>query len=461
MSEMELNKPAGQQAPLKEAERTVSPQEARDILDQYDGFDLLLAPMASFLDRFSPDSPHKKKRFLQDEDTLEERKVLMERLKAYASILSKAGASGEKETHKAVRAIAQDKLEKSESLINQNLAAILSEARDLEQTYRELDLFFRNAEPQKAKNLTLLSVHPDVLLDPDSDMVYSEVEKRITDQSRAVDQKKAYSMLVIPNLWKSKQPKNLIERYTKLAGSARLTFLTDFADCESVEDALAERESKKWQGVTGSELHHAHLALFANHLVLRGKMDELGEEADMHGSPAMAIAGKMYSEKISQPIMGEQNGAVTGSEGLVFHTVQDTVADLSDEGLNAMMHAYEKDMAYEACTAFTGQEYALKRYAVVRTFDYVNRVLRHYLGKVTGQALDRQRANLVRDTVQDFLDQLAEQKIITKGSVTHFDWNSRVPDRIDIDISIVPLWAVRTFVYALSAQNQSTDVKEK
>ncbi|MBP6185183.1 MAG: hypothetical protein KA479_09600 [Saprospiraceae bacterium] len=461
MSELEKNKVSGQ-APEKEAqERKISASEARDVLDKYDGFDILLAPMASFLDRFSPENPGKKKRFLQDEDAIEERKALRERLKAYTTILSQAGNSDEKEAHKAVRAIAQGKLESAEDLINGNLSTILNEARDLEQTYRELDLFFRNAEPQKAKNLTLLSVHPDVLLDADSDMVYSEIEKRITDQSRAVDQKKAYSMLVIPNLWKSKQPKNLIERYTKLAGAARMTFLTDFADCDTVEDALAERESKKWQGITGSELHHAHAAIFANHLVLRGKYDNLGEENDVHGSPAMAIAGKMYSEKISQPIMGEQNGAVTGAEGLVFHTVQDTVADLSDEGLNAMMHAYEKDMAYEACTAFTGGEYALKRYAVVRTFDYVNRVLRHYLGKVTGQALDRQRANLVRDTIQDFLDQLAEQKIITKGSVTQFDWNSRVPDRIDIDISIIPLWAVRTFVYALTAQNQSTDVKEK
>lgn len=455
------NKREHSSAPDKEQFRQLAPQESRDILDEFDGFEILLAPMTPYLDRFSPENAAKKKRFLQDDDTLEDRKALLERVKAYVNILSKAGASGEKDAHKAVRQIAQDKLERSEGLINENLATILSEARDLEQTYRELDLFFRNAEPQKAKNLTLLSVHPDVLLDPDSDLAYSEIEKRIMDQSRAVDQKKAYSLLVIPKLWKSKQPKNIIERYTKLAGAARMTFLTDFADCDSVEDALAERESRKWQGVTGSELHHAHLALFANHLVLRGKMEELGEEADMHGSPAMAIAGKMYSEKISQPIMGEQNGAVNGSVGLAYHTVQDTVADLSDQGLNTMMHAYEKDMAYEACTGFTGQEYALKRYAVVRTFDYVNRVLRHYLGKVTGQAMDRQRANQVRDTVQDFLDQLAEQKIITKGSVTHFDWNSRVPDRIDIDISIVPLWAVRTFVYALSAQNSNADVKEK
>ncbi len=457
--------PTADAAPMKQAPAApaqLSEKEILDRLDEFDGFDELIGPLADNLDRFSPKAAGKKKRFLQDDDGVEERKELRDRVAAYIDLLSKGEASGEKSAHKGIKKVAQDKLDTNESLINENLSTILGAARDLEQTYRELELFYKNAAPQKTKNLTLLNVHPDVLLDADSRLVYNEIEKRITDESRSVDQKKAYSLLVIPNLWKSKRPKDLIEQYTKLAGDARITFLTDFADCDTVEDALKEREHKKWQGVTGPEAHHSHLALFANHLVLRGQHKGLDEEGEMRGSPSMAIAGKMYSEKVSQPIMGEMNGSVSGSAGIAFHTVQDTVADLSDEGMNSMMHAYEKDMAYEACTAFTGAEYALKRYSVVRTFDYVNRVMRHYLGKVTGQQLDQEKANAVRDTIQDFLDQLAEQKIITSGKVANFDWNKRVPDRIDIDISIVPLWAVRTFVYALKAQNKkaTADLKE-
>ena len=111
------------------------------------------------------------------------------------------------------------------------------------------------------------------------------------------------------------------------------------------------------------------------------------------------------------------------------------------------------------CKYSLKKKYALKRYAVVRTFDYVNRVLRHYLGKVTGQQLDRKRANFVRDTVQEFLDELVEQKIINSGKVVHFDWNSKIPDRIDIDIEIIPLWAVRTFVYALKAKNKQASAE--
>jgi hypothetical protein len=450
-------------APVKEtAAPQLTPQEIQDQLEMYDGFDELLTPLAENLRHFSPKAAGKKKRFLQDEDSLEDRKELKDRLQAYLNILKQGETLGQKDTHKGVRKLAQDKLDSNEALINENLSSILKASRDLERTYRDLENFFRNAAPQKVKNLTLLNVHPEVLLDADSNSVYNEIAKRITDESRSVDQKKAFSTLVIPYLWRSKRPKDLIERYTKLAGESRLQFLTDFADCDTVEDALSERESKKWQGFTGSEAHHAHLAIFANHIVLRGQHKGIDEEGDLRGSPCMAVAGKMYAEKVSQPIMGEMNGSVSGSQGLAFHTVQDTVADLSDEGMNSMMHAYEKDMVYEACTAFTGAEYALKRYAVVRTFDYVNRVMRHYLGKVTGQQLDREKANFVRDTIQDFLEQLAEQKIITSGKVTHFDWNQRVPDRIDIDISIVPLWAVRTFVYALKAQNKkaSADLKE-
>ncbi|MEK7255102.1 MAG: hypothetical protein AAB316_10175, partial [Bacteroidota bacterium] len=384
----------------------LSAEEIEDRLGQYDGFDELIAPLADDLDRFSPRNAGKKKRFLQDEDMLDKRKELRNRLQAYVNIISRGQNLEMKDAHKGVRRDAQEKLDSNEALINENLSTILSAARDMERTYRDLENFFRNAAPQKVKNLTLLSVHPDVLLDADSNLVYNEVTRRITDESRSVDQKKAYSLLVIPYLWRSKRPKDLIERYTKMAGESRLQFITDFADTDTVDEALNERETRKWLGVTGPEAHHAHLSLFANHILLRGQYQNIQEEGDLRGSPCMAVAGKMYSEKISQPIMGEMNGSLQGSAGLAFHTVQDTVADLSDAGLNSTMHAYEKDMVYEACTAFTGKEYALKRYAVVRTFDYVNRVLRHYLGKVTGQQLDRDRANGVRETIQDFLDQL-------------------------------------------------------
>lgn len=436
----------------------LSAQSIQDTLDLYDGFEELLMPLADNLDLFAEKGARRKSRFMQDEDLKDERKVLRDRLQAFVDAIGKKNIKD----HKQVRANAQDVLDNNEALINENLSNILEEAREIERTYREIELFFRNAAPTKVKNLKLLSVHPEVLVDPDSNLLYKAIEKLLTDQSRAVDQKQAYSILAIPNLWRSKQPKNLIERYAKLANEARISFLTDFADCDSVEEALKERASKRWQGFVGSEAFHSKLVMFANHLVLRGVHEGVEEEGELRGSPAMAVAGKMYAEKISQPIMGEMNGSISDTNGIAFHTVADEIADLSEAGLNGMMHAYEKDMVYEFCTAFDGAEYALKRYPVVRTFDYVNRVLRHYLGKVTGQQLDRAKSNMVRETIQDFLNQLSEQKIINKGKVTHFDWNARVPDRIDVNIEIVPLWAVRTFVYSLQAKNResSSELKE-
>ncbi len=438
-------------------EQSLSSSDIQDVLDKYDGFEELLAPLADNLKKFSPDSANKKRRFLQDDDLVEERKELKDRLSAYLSFLEKPGVSN----HKNVKTAAQEKLDTNEDLINENLDTILKASRDLERTYREIEMFFRNAAPQKAKNLTVLNVNSDTLIDAESNLIYNTIEKLIMDEARSVDQRAAYATLVIPGLWRSKSPKNLIERYTKLVGAARMSFITDFADTDSVEETIEERESKKWQGFTGPELHHSKLIMLANHLVLRGKHDNMENDDDLRGSIAMAVAGKMYSEKISQPIMGEMHGALSGTEGLAFRTVQDEVSDLSELGLNSTMNAYDKDMVYDSCTAFDGAELPLKRYPVVRTFDYVNRVLRHYLGKVTGQQLDRPRANFVRDTVQDFLNQLVEQKIISAGQVTHFDWNHRVPDRIDIQVDIQPLWAVRTFVYALKAQDRQADSELK
>ncbi len=447
---------AGLESQERQAEgaaASISEDEIQDRLERYDGFEELLGPLADNLAKFSPEAKGKKKRFLQDEDLVEERNELKERLDAYLSFLK----NGEVSEHKSLKTLAQQKLDQNEELVNENLDTILGKTRDIERTFRELETFFRNAAPQEAKNIKLFNVNSEALLDADANGVYNVVEKEILGESKSVDQRKAYSMLVMPELWKSKRPKDLIERYAKLCGVARMSFLTDFADADSVEDAIEERESKKWAGVTGSEAFHSKIIMFANHLTLRGKHDGMKADEDLRGSVAMAVAGKMYAEKISQPIMGEMHGSLTGSQGLAYKTVQDEVSDLSELGLNSTMNAFDKDMVYDSCTAFDGAEYALKRYPVVRTFDYVNRVLRHYLGKVTGQTLDRPKANHVRETVQDFLNQLVEQKIISAGKVTQFEWNSRVPDRIDVQIDIQPLWAVRTFVYALKAKDRSAE----
>jgi hypothetical protein len=446
LEQQDKNQAASKQAHLN---KPVLPdwESAVEVLDEYDGFVDLLSPLADDLEVFG-ESAKKKKKFLTDSSNEEERRQLRDRLTALSNLLGRSDVNNAQQ----LRAAALDKLENNELLIKQNQLKISEASRNLERTYRELETFFRNAQPQKVKNLTLLNIHRDVLTDPDRNALYNEIETRLLNESRKVDQKKAYSLLVIPGLWESKQPKTLIERYTKLAGEANLSFLTDFDDADSSKEALKSRSSKKWQGVTGSEAFHSKLILFANHLVLRGKHEDLGEEEELRGSPAMAVAGKMYAEKISQPVAGEKHGSVSGTQGLAFEVVQNEVGDFAKEGINSMMNAFEKDMAYEACTAFNGGEYGLKRYAVVRVFDYVNRVLRHFLGKVTHQQLDRTTSNRIRDTIQEFLDVLAEQKIITKGRVNEFAWNPRQPDRIDVKIGIQPLWAVRTFVYALNAE---------
>lgn len=453
---MEESEKAMEQASAQSQEQgsqEISLDQIHDQLLRFDGFEELLAPLAEDLDKFSPESEGKKKRYLQDSDLIEERQALKDRVSAFLNFMENA----EGETHKDVRNFAQEKLDKNEELISSNLATILGATRNMERTYREIETFFRNAAPQKVKNVTLMNVNEEALLDADSNLCYNAIDKIIMDEARSVDQRAAYATMVIPGLWKSDRPKDVIERYTKLAGEARMAFVTDFADADSVSDAISERESKRWQGVTGAERHHSKLIMMANHMILRGKHDDVDGDDELRGSVAMAVAGKMYSEKVSQPIMGEKHGSLAGSQGLAYRTVQDEVTDMSELGLNTTMNAYDKDMVYDSCTAFDGAEIPLKRYPVVRTFDYVNRVLRHFLGKVTGQQLDRAKANKTRETIQEFLDELVEQKIISAGKVTQFDWNSKVPDRIDVNVDIQPLWAVRTFVYELKAADNKAD----
>jgi len=76
---------------------SLSQEDIQDRLDRYDGFDELLGPLAENLNKFSPEAKGKKRRFLQDEDLVDERKELKDRLAAYLVFLENPEISSHKQ----------------------------------------------------------------------------------------------------------------------------------------------------------------------------------------------------------------------------------------------------------------------------------------------------------------------------------------------------------------------------
>jgi hypothetical protein len=445
------------------AELENSPQlrreKALEPLKRSGGFNRVVQPLFDerLISYFSPDADDENKQmFLEEMDFQQDRKKLKAGLKLLIGLISDASSPEE------VVGNASRKMEEVEQLRNKNLATVVKESEELERTYRELNAFFSNAGGGDVENIVFLNVDGEALKDPDDPMVPEKVQAILSDPALRIDQDKVFSFLVIPGF----VGEDLIQRYTNIAHKSKVLLMTDYKDFKSVKDILNYRNGPKGQRIGGAGIEWSHATVFANHVCLREKHAGLGEKDDLYGSPSLAIAGGIYNldSNIAQPFAGYLKGGIKGVQGLRIKDVnQPQVSALSDVGLNGLVDAYQTLMAFEARTLFEGSNTELIQYAVVRTFDYIDKSLKHFLNQNILSVMDRRSADMIRQKILDFLRELSENNIIKRGVITNFKPDRNQPDLIHIDFEIMPLWVTRTFVYKLDVSrnnNAESEIEE-
>lgn len=412
------------------------------------GYSALFKTIDDDLQYFAPEADEDTRNmFLEESAFTDKRKELRSLVADLIELVATSSEAGE------VQAKADEKITRFSVLRRKNLARIVEKSKALEKSYRELDLFYKNAGPNALKNVTVVNVDRELIKDPDEESVTNKVRDILADPHLRIDQDKVYSLLAIPDFLGEK----LITTYTTIADDNKVLFLTDYKDFPSVESMVKYRNSSDGEKIGGPQKYWSHGVVFGNWIRLREKYSELGEKDGIFGSVAMAITGKLYATKISQPAAGVQFGEVKNSSGIRFRPNQLEVGMLSKLGINPMADFYQQDSPWEATSLFNGANLELKHYAVVRTLDWIDKSLKHFLGKYTFELLDRNKANVVHKRLVKFLDDLAENKVIEKGQVTSFGRNRDQPDRFDIDFKITPLWATRTFVYKIGVSKDSTE----
>jgi hypothetical protein len=417
------------------------------------GYNALFKNIDEDLSYFAPEGDEDTKAmFLDEPEFKSKRKNLQDLVSNMIELLSEASSADQ------AKAKAAAKVKEANTLKKKNLGKIIEEARPLEKSYRELELFFKNGGPNNKEQLTIINMDRSLVSDSDDETLPTKVRDILAEPHLRIDQDKVYSMLIIPGFLGER----LIQTYADISHDNKVLFLSDYKDLPTVESVLQYRESPTGQKIGGSSKSWSHSVIFANWIRMREKYADLGEKDSMFGSPAMAVAGKLYATRISQPAAGIQYGELKSSGGLRFEMNQPQVGLMSKVGLNPMANFYKQDSPWEATTLFDGENLELKHYAVVRTLDWIDKTLKHYLGKYTFELLDNAKRDVIHKRLVRFLDDLAEQKLIQKGQLTKFERNRDRPDRVDIDFKITPLWATRTFVYKIGVNRgevPETEVK--
>ena len=156
------------------------------------------------------------------------------------------------------------------------------------------------------------------------------------------------------------------------------------------------------------------------------------------------------SENIAQPVAGAQFGALKGLKGIRFRVSQDQANTLDRENLNPLTEAFGALMPFNCVTMFKGENVELRQYNVIRTLDYVDRLLKHFLNQYVFVSMQDSTTRLhVHRTILNMLERLKELKILKNGRITHFDINDDRPDRFDIKMEVVPMYVTSAFEYTI------------
>ena len=422
---------AGQSAPQQQ-ELTL--EQSIDALAKYGSFDLLEAVIEG-AQNLNPDRKARRNIFLTEANKKGERDKLKKSLQVWEKVLSATSEVGDMVT------FCTEHAEEADKVLSKNLAEAIESTKELEQSYRNVALFFKNTESDKIKNVTFINVELDQLKDLDNTRFIDAIHQEMVQNYDRLDLRGNYSLLVIPGYLGSNK---VLEKWAKIAYENKVMLITDFSHLDAPDDVM---EMFEQANLTGGEIHRSNVIMACNWLVGRGKFDEVGEEDNLYVPPSGSLAGKIYKTLMSQVTAGKKFGGMNEVDGVKFELKKSEIASLEKMGLVPMVKEYGKVMAFSAKTLFNGDNIGLQTYSVVRVFDYVTKVLMDFLNR---RAFENFNANTRKDLMKQiirFLDSITgPDKLIEDFNIRRFEQDPIQKDRIHLDIHLKPYFPAKNFL---------------
>ncbi|TWW00232.1 DUF5458 family protein [Chitinophaga pinensis] len=433
----ELQKQQEQQDQLQNApsqQTAPSLQENIDILAKFGGFDLLEGAIEG-VQNLNPDRKARRNIFLTESTKKGERDKLKKTLELWEKVLTEAQDLPD------MVSFCTEHSEQAERVLNNNLAEAVEATRELEQSYRNVALFFKNTESDKVKNVAFINVEQDQLKDLDNTRFIDAIHQELVSNYDRLDLRDNYSLLVIPGYLGSNK---VLEKWAKIAYENKTMLITDFSHLDAPDDVM---EMFELANLTGGEIHRSNVMMTCNWLVGRGKFDEINEQDNLYVPPSGALAGKVYKTLMSQVTAGKKFGGMNEVDGVKFELKKSEIAGLEKMGLIPMVKEYGKVMAFSAKTLFNGDNIGLQTYSVVRVFDYVTKVLMDFLNR---RAFENFNANTRKDLMKQiirFLDSITgPDKLIEDFNVRRFEQDPIQKDRIHLNIHLKPYFPAKNFL---------------
>lgn len=451
---MEQNKKAQEADVAVQEQVTSKSQQSKEFLSQktidqlakFGGFAFLEASIDG-LQNLNPERKARKKIFLTDDSKKNERKELKKKLSLWLELLTNS-----KDVTEML-----DKCKEREAtttaLLKKNQLNAVETVKELERSYRSIMLFYKNTESDKLRNITIVNAAPDQVRDLDNSRFIDYIAAEFKQNYDRLDLRENYSIMVLPGYLGSNK---ILEKWSKIAYENKVMLFTDFLDLEKPDDVV---DMFFTANHTGGDPYRANTCMACNWLIGRGKYGELGENEDLHVSPASALAGKVYYTLMSQVTAGKKFGGINEVDGVTFQLKKSEISQLEKMGLIPMVNEYGKVMAFSAKTLFNGDNLGLQTYSVVRVFDYIAKVLIDFLNRRAFENWNSKTERDLRIQIIKFLDGIqGADRLIDKFKITRFERDPKQKDRIYLDLHITPFFPAKSFVIKLDGTKGDDDV---
>ena len=414
----------------------ISLDELLNTLAKAGGFDFLEA-IVDGADNLNPQRKAKKNIFLTDDSKKDQRNTLKRKINLWLDLLNEGSVSAMVDKSVERAGIA-------ENLLKGNLKKVLETTKELEQSYRSVNLFYKNTESVKLKNVSLMNASISQLTDLDEPRFIDHVAAELKQKYDRLDLRQNYSLLVIPGYLKSSK---VVDKWGKIAYLNKVMMVTDFVNVETPDDVL---DMFTDANLTGGDPHKANVMMTCNYIVGRGKNKDVGEEEDIYVPGSAALAGKLYCTKMSQPVAGKTYGTIDEVDAVRFDMKKAEISELENVGLLPFVGEWGKVMPFSAKTLFTGDNLGMQTYSVVRVFDFIAKVMSDFLNRRAFELWNTKMEGNLRKQIVKFLDGIqGPDKLIEKFQIIRFERDEDQKDHIFLDIHITPFFPAKSFLVKL------------
>lgn len=422
---------------VEKQETKLSMDESLNKLAKAGGFDFLEA-IVDGADNLNPARKAKKNIFLTDDNKKAQRADLKKKMNIWLDLL------GHSDSVSAMVDKSSEKAQSAEQLLKANLKKVLETTKELEQSYRSVNLFYKNSESPKLKNLSIMNASMSQLTDLDEPRFIDHVAEEMKQNFDRLDLRQNYSLMVIPGYLKSNK---VVDKWAKIAYNNKAMLVTDFENVETPDDAL---DLFTDANLTGGDPHKANVLMTCNYIVGRGKNADIGEEEDIYVPGSAALAGKLYCTKMSQPVAGKTYGSIDEVDAVRFDMKKAEISELENAGLVPLVGEWGKVMPFSAKTLFNGDNLGMQTYSVVRVFDFIAKVMSDFLNRRAFELWNTKMEGNLRKQIVKFLDGIqGPDKLIEKFQIIRFERDEDQKDHIFLDIHITPFFPAKSFLVKL------------